>query len=212
MMGADDRGPSAQPRHKVTVRSFEMAQTLVTNKQYRACVDAGVCAKADSEGYWFAGDYQPVVGVNWEQARAFSRWVGGRLPTEAEWEYAARGGGREQPYPWGDKAEPCERAVIADCGSEPTAPVCSKPAGNTQQGLCDMAGNAWEWVQDWYHDSYDGAPTDGSAWENPAGSLRVFRGGTWDRPARDAQSAFRGNLTPGHAPNNLGFRPARRWR
>jgi len=210
MMGSDDISPSTQPRHKVTIRPFEMAQTLVTNKQYRACVDAGVCTKADSAGYWFAGDYQPVVGVNWEQAQAFSRWVGGRLPTEAEWEYAARSGGREQIYPWGDKAETCERAVIADCGYEPTAPVCSKPAGNTRQGLCDMAGNAWEWVQDRYHDSYDGAPTDGSAWESPAGLLRVFRGGTWDRPAGDARSAFRGRLVPGHGPNNVGFRPARR--
>jgi len=210
MMGADDIGPSSQPRHKVTIRPFEMAQTLVTNKQYRECVDAGVCTKGESPGPWLEEDYQPVVGVNWEQAQVFSRWVGGRLPSEAEWAYAARSGGREQKYPWGDEEVTCEHAVIGDCGGyEPTAPVCSKPAGNTRQGLCDMAGNAFEWVQDWYHDSYSGAPTDGSAWESPTGSDRVYRGGSWGTGASDARSASRGHHGPGFRNLRLGFRPAR---
>ena len=210
VMGADDVGPSAQPRHKVTIRPFEMAQTLVTNKQYRACVDAGVCTKADSAGLWFEGDNQPVVMVDWEQAQVFSRWVGGRLPTEAEWEYAARSGGREQKYPWGDEEATCERAVIGGCGGyEPTAPVCSKPAGNTRQGLCDMAGNVWEWVQDGWHDSYNGAPTDGSAWESPAGSRRVDRGGSWVSRPGNVRSADRNYYGPTDI-SCLGFRPVRR--
>jgi formylglycine-generating enzyme required for sulfatase activity len=146
--------------------------------------------------------------VDWNQAKTFSAWVGGRLPSEAEWEYAARSAGKDRKYPWGDEDATCERAVISGCGSA-TAPVCSKPAGNTQQGLCDMAGNAWEWVQDWYHGSYNGAPTDGSAWESPTGSYRVGRGGSWNYPADIARSAYRGSLVPGFRNYYLGFRPAR---
>jgi formylglycine-generating enzyme required for sulfatase activity len=211
MMGADDAGPCAQPRHKVTVKTFQMAKTLVMNKQYRACVEAGVCTPAESYGDNFSGDDQPVVGVNWDQAQAFVKWVGGRLPTEAEWEYAARSGGKKQNYPWGDKEATCERAVIDNgCGRNSTWPVCAKPAGNTKQGLCDMAGNVWEWVQDVYHGSYEGAPADGSAWENSAGSGRVERGGAWySGVATYARSAYRSLSDPDDRSDYIGFRPAR---
>ncbi len=192
------------PAHGVTIKSFWMAKTLVTNKQYKACVDAGACSAAQDYG----SDDQPVVGVDWDQAKTFSEWVGGRLPSEAEWEYAARSAGKNQTYPWGNAKVTCERAVILGCGSV-TAPVCSKSAGNTQQGLCDMAGNAWEWVQDWYHGSYSGAPTDGSAWEYPAGSNRVIRGGSWYNGAIYLRSAVRDNFNPGNRSSSLGFRSAR---
>jgi len=213
MMGADDLGPSAQPRHEVKIKTFEMAQTLVTNKQYRACVDAGVCTKVDWSGPWFENDYQPVLGVTWDQAKTFSRYVDGRLPTEAEWEYASRGGGREQKYPWGDEDVTCARAVLGDCpfdAYDAPAPVCSKPAGNTQQGLCDMAGNAWEWMQDSFHDSYIGAPKDGSAWED-TDIYRVGRGSSWNNgaSATSARSACRAILGPGYEGTYIGFRPAR---
>jgi formylglycine-generating enzyme required for sulfatase activity len=228
-MGSSDVGSDAQP-HQVTVKSFQMAKTLVTFGQYKKCVGEGDCTAAhvsDGSCYvwngskWeqgtlpasFQGDDQPVVCVDWEQAQAFAKWAGGRLPSEAEWEFAARSGGKEQKYPWGDEEATCERAVIAaggnGCGRNATWPVCSKPAGNTKQGLCDMAGNAWEWLQDWYHDPYNGAPTDGSAWESPAGSLRVLRGGSWDYFAGYARSADRGGSGPGDLVNVYGFRPAR---
>jgi len=95
------------------------------------------------------------------------------------------------------------------CGRGSTWPVCSKPNGNTTQGLCDMAGNVWEWVQDWWHNSYDGAPTDGSAWETPTGSFRVDRGGSWFFLARDVRAANRNNGSPGSRNVYVGFRLAR---
>ncbi len=209
MMGADD--VRATPRHEVRVKTFQMAKTPVTAGQYKKCVEAGACVKPaiDSPG----NDY-PVIGVDWEQAKRFSEWAGGRLPTESEWEYAARGAGKDWKYPWGNEEATCRRAVMNDggdgCGRSNAAwPVCSKPAGNTAQGLCDMAGNVWEWTQDWYHDSYAGAPADGSSWESPAGSFQVFRGGSWCDDARLARSAVRTCYDPGGRYGVLGFRPAR---
>ena len=217
-MGSEDADlKRARPAHRVTVKSFQLAKTLVTNKQYRACVEAGICTAPGPCGrsfnyrrlmyFWFTGDNLPVVCVDWNQAKAFSEWTGGRLPTEAEWEYAARSGGRDQKYPWGNEAATCERAGIEGCGFG-RVPVCSKPAGNTKQGLCDMAGNVWEWVQDLYHSSYNGAPTDGSAWE-VGGDGRVSRGGSMGHDAEAARSANRGGDEPGYREVCVGFRPAR---
>jgi formylglycine-generating enzyme required for sulfatase activity len=228
--GADDSWSWTKPIHRVTVHSFQMAKTLVTFGQYKKCVGEGACTAAHitdgSCSVWtgskweqgtlpasFQGDDQPVVCVDWEQAQAFAKWAGGRLPSDAEWEFAARSGGNAQKYPWGDEKATCERAVIdaggKGCGRNATWPVCSKPAGNTKQGLCDMAGNVWEWVQDWHHDSYNGAPTDGSAWESPASSDRVLRGGSWYFIGGYARSADRGSSGPGNHNRGIGFRPAR---
>jgi len=90
-----------------------------------------------------------------------------------------------------------------------TWPVCSRPGGNTEQGLCDMAGNVWEWVQDWYHDTYDGAPGDGRAWEEPSGSFRVRRGGSWGNDSLRLRASARGGVAPGGRHVNLGFRLSR---
>lgn len=225
-MGSVDGDPDERPVHQVSVKSFKITKTEVTFAEYRACVKAGACTPAHvSDGTcWvvegtgilpssFQGDNQPVVCVDWNQAVAFARWAGGRLCTESEWEYAARSGGRSWKYPWGNKGATCERAVISDggngCGKNHTWPVCSKPKGNTVQGLCDMAGNVWEWVQDWSHGSYNGAPSDGSAWESPAGSTRVFRGGGWFIFARLCRSAYRFNYTPDTRLGDLGLRVCR---
>ncbi|MFI5350372.1 MAG: formylglycine-generating enzyme family protein, partial [Elusimicrobiota bacterium] len=131
-----------------------------------------------------------------------------------EWEYAARSGGRDRKFPWGNEKATCERAVISEgddgalgCGKNSTWPVCSKPAGNTRQGLCDMAGNAWEWVQDRFHNSYAGAPADGNSREGP-GANRVVRGGSFRLSAENARCALRGGV-PGDRDFTLGFRPAR---
>ncbi|MBI4677510.1 MAG: formylglycine-generating enzyme family protein [Elusimicrobia bacterium] len=230
MMG-DEEWNNSKPAHRVKVKSFEMSKTEVTNRQYRKCVEAGACTPAHgSDGTcqvydgsdWkqgdlpasFQGDDQPVVCVDWSQAKAFARWAGGRLPSEAEWEYAARGAGKGRKYPWGNEAPSCRHAVMDDggmgCGRNSTWPGCSKTAGNTEQGLCDMAGNVWEWTQDWFHDSYNGAPADGSAWEFPAGSRRVARGGSWSNvDAGNIRAARRSNDDPGNRSDNLGLHVAR---
>ncbi len=216
-MGSNDFS-WAQPVHRVTVRTFEMTKTLVTVEQYKACVDAGACTAPDTGDYCNWGQSgrgkHPINCVDWHQAQAYAEWAGGRLPSEAEWEYAARSGGRDWKYPWGNENATCKRAVMYDgrnygCGRKSTWPVCSKPRGNTTQGLCDMAGNVREWIQDWYHDSYNGAPTDGSAWEKPTGSSRVARGGSWRNNAGYVRSAFRFFDDPAKRYVNLGFRLAK---
>ncbi len=218
-MGSNDEHSynNEKPVHSVTVPTFEMSKTEVTVDHYRACVNAGACTGPNYGGNcnWGKSDRgaHPINCVDWSQAQAFAKWAGGRLPSEAEWEYAARSGGRDWRYPWGNEEATCDLAVMEGvkegCGRDSTWPVCSKPSGNTSQGLCDMAGNIWEWVQDGYHYNYEGAPSDGSAWESPAGSDRVGRGGSWLDGARYVRSARRGGDFHGDRYDYLGFRLVR---
>ncbi|MEK7859576.1 MAG: SUMF1/EgtB/PvdO family nonheme iron enzyme [Elusimicrobiota bacterium] len=217
MMGAPDLG--AEPVHRVTLKSFEMAKTLVTVEQYGACVRAGRCAPPDRgpDCNWGrpGRELHPVNCLDWAQARTFSEWIGGRLPSESEWEFAARSQGQDRMYPWGNEPATCERAVIFNggegCGEDLTAPVCSKPKGNSEQGLCDMAGNAREWVQDTFHISYEGAPDDGSAWETPH-PQRIFRGGSTSCATENARVDVRSAYLAAYRDPRLGFRPVREAR
>ena len=220
-MGSSDGGSDEKPVHTVRVASFEMARSEVTFGQYQACVDAGACTaphvsdgtcRVKLDGKWqngrlpssFQGAEQPVVCVDWEQARAYARWVGGRLPTEAEWEYAARGG---QSYTHAGSNTAGDVAWYDGNSGGRTQEVCGKRQNG--YGLCDMSGNVWEWVEDWYHSSYTGAPTDGSAWLSPSGSDRVIRGGSWNYSARIARVANRNYDDPGLRSGNLGLRLVR---
>lgn len=219
-MGSNDGSENEKPVHAVNVQTFEIAKTEVTVAQYRKCVEAGACSKPDDKssnsncnwGY-LDRDNHPINCVDWDQSSVYAKWVGGRLPTEAEWEYAARSGGKDRKYPWGDQTATCQSTVMSEggngCGKGSTWPVCSKVAGNTEQGLCDMAGNVSEWVQDWYHNSYNGAPSDGSAWESPTGSYRVRRGGSWNVGANNVRAAYRSSWEPEYRSDFLVLRPAR---
>ena len=199
-MGSHSGAMGERPVHQVVLQAFSMMKTEVTVRQYRRCVRAGSCNAHHLEGYEWPGQpftrdkdcnwvkpghgAHPINCVDWNQARTFCRWAGGRLPSEAQWEFAARSRGRGWKYPWGNGTATCSRAVMGQrgggCSMYRTWPVCSKTAGNTIQGVCDMAGNVWEWTEDCWHDSYNGAPSDGRAWKRSCmGSFRVRRGGGW---------------------------------
>ncbi len=223
MGSAEDVGDKDElPRHEVTLGHFELLVSEVTVGQYRPCVEAGICRELSESKHIGDGhlcnwgrkgrDDHPMSCVDWTMAQVFCKWLGARLPSEAQWEFAARSRGQDRLYPWGDEEPSCKYAVLHDdgdyCGGDPTQPVCQLPAGNTEQGLCDMAGNVFEWVQDWYHSSYEGAPADGSAWEDPVGNYRVMRGGGVGSAA-DYRAANRTFHAPDFAYPGLGFRCAR---
>jgi eukaryotic-like serine/threonine-protein kinase len=202
------------PQHSVVLDAFWIDRTEVTNAQYARCLDAGTCSQP---GCWHSNSFnandQPVVCVDWPQARAYCEWAGGRLPTEAEWERAARGtDGRT--YPWGNQAATCQYAVIDDgssnsCGQGGAAwAVGSRPEGASPYGALDMAGNVREWVADWYlADYYDRSPQR-SPTGPESGESRVHRGGSWLSGADTVRSAFRNADPPGIRIYNVGFRCA----
>ena len=136
------------------------------------------------------------------------------MPSEAEWEYAATNGSDEDTYPWGDESATCAYAVMDDggdgCGTDHTWEVCSKTAGNTSHGLCDMAGNVREWLEDTWHDNYSGAPEDGTAWISGGDGELVLRGGGWFLGNSITLHASRRSQSDQASRNvNLGFRCAR---
>lgn len=203
-MGSDkDRDPDTgfreTPRHRVTIgKPFAMGKYAVTFDDYERFVRATGQSLPNDKG-WGRGN-RPAI-VSWEQAVAYTEFLSSqngkryRLPTEAEWEYAARAG-TDTAYWWGDKVGK-KNANCDGCGSKwankQTAPVGSFDAN--PWCLHDTAGNVWEWVQDCWQDNYEGAPTDGSAWLEDAGckyDQRVFRGGSWDCGTMYVRSAARG--------------------
>ena len=211
--GEPERSNDEGPRYKVPVAPFAIGKTEVTFAQYDAFAQATGRAKPEDMG-WGRGD-RPVINVSWEDAVAYAIWLSKetgakyRLPSEAEWEYAARAG-TEDAYWWGQGSAQ-GNANCNGCGGQwggrQMAPVGSFKAN--PWGLYDTAGNVWEWVQDPYHDSYKGAPADGSVWEPGGSSARVVRGGSWDNFPRNLRAADRDRYEPGIRGSNLGFRLAR---
>ncbi len=208
IMGSDEGDSDEQPVHTVYLDAFWIDKYEVTNSQYRKCMEAGACDVPSDTTYYDNADYaeHPVVYVSWNDALAYCQWAGKRLPTEAEWEKAARGtDGRT--YPWGEGID-CDHAQYDECGGQ-TVPVGSRSKGASPYGALDMAGNVWEWVADWYDSGYYSQ----SPGRNPPGpdssEFRVLRGGSWDDVAHFGRGAYRAGSDPRLRGNFVGFRCAR---
>jgi formylglycine-generating enzyme required for sulfatase activity len=235
-LGSDNGDPDEQPVHTVELsRDFYMMRTEVTQRMYIQLIGKNPA--------WFTscGGNCPVEEVSWVDAARYANalskkegypecykikgetvsWpqgiscTGYRLPTEAEWEYAARGGGKSMDHPWGNTSASCHQAVLFEgggqkrdgCGRKSTWPVCSKQRGNTPQGLCDMSGNVWEWVWDGY------GPYPSEAVKDPRGDesskYRSFRGGGWKALSDYMRTYGRFSDLPGMRNYLLGFRLVR---
>lgn len=241
----DEEGPTREVR----IAAFALSEAPITRAQYAAFVDstgrrdASDCSAMTEAGEWRAtpglnwrnpgfeqSDDDPVVCVSWNDAQAYAAWLSARtastyrLPTEAEFEYAARAGARTA-FPWGAEAggDVCTRAngfdlsakrghpdwasFECDDGYAHTAPVRAFPANAF--GLYGMTGNVFQWTQDCFHDSYAGAPADGSAWVSAPCEARVIRGGSWLNSARGLRAAMRDRDRQQDRYANIGIRVAR---
>jgi formylglycine-generating enzyme required for sulfatase activity len=214
LMGSPDseeeRDKNEGPQHPVRVPDFYLGRYPVTNEEYSRFLSEN--SKAPEPAYWADRQYnqprQSVVGVSWEDARQYAHWAGLQLPSEAQWEYACRAGTRT-PYYTGDTQEDLDRAGWYDKNSGGMLHPVGQKEPNVF-GLYDMHGNVWEWIEDDYHENYDGAPNDGRAWiDEPKGSLyRVLRGGSWVNFVGYCRAAHRGWFEPSYRTCFTGFRLA----
>lgn len=227
IMGSESRYKNEHPVHEVSLETFWMDQIEVTNSMYAEFLNAN--GNQVEDGFsWFDAENpkrqiqlvdntwqvvddksdHPVVDVNWYGARAYCEWVGARLPTEAEWEYAARGGLDEKLYPWGDKKPVCEAeasngANYFSCGEGGTKSVRSFAANG--YGLYDMSGNVMEWVEDWYA-IYPGGESENPLLAGKYEQFKVLRGGAWGDAGNIIRVAFRFQTVPSYSNHFIGFR------
>ncbi len=224
---------SEKPAHEVYLDAYWIDRTEVTNSQYARCVSAGTCQPPTAFGQertnsihyeWYYGNPQyddyPVIYVDWDAAQTYCEWAGRRLPTEAEWEKAARGTDQRW-YPWGNKNIRSSFVNLADRsahydhsynlindGFVDTAPVGNYPKGASPYGAYDMAGNVWEWVEDWYSQTYYSQ----SPVENPtgpeSGTRKVLRGGSYNNSNWSIRTTMRSYLGPLYGYGYVGFRCA----
>jgi len=198
MGGSDaDAYSDEKPVHRVDLDAYWIDKYEVSNAQYALCVAAGDCTKPEYTNSYTRSNYYgnqeydnyPVIRVSWHQAQAYCQWAGGDLPTEAQWEKAARGtDGRT--YPWGNES-PNSNLVNYNQNIGDTSPVTDYESGASPYGALNMAGNVWEWVRDWYDSNY----YSNSPAENPSGpasgEYRMLRGGSWDNYSRSIRAAVR---------------------
>jgi formylglycine-generating enzyme required for sulfatase activity len=217
-MGSSDCASDSEsiecPLHRVAIQSFEIGKYEVTFDEYAAFVMDTVDVELPHDQDWDRGS-RPVINVSWNDAQAYIEWLnkrvkgkGFRLPTEAEWEYAARAG-TKTAFSFGDDTSKLdEYAWYSDNSERKTHPVGRKKSN--AWALYDMHGNVWEWVEDDLHSNYKGAPDDGRAWvDDPRGARRVIRGGSWGHGVHSCRSAIRGDVGPDFRDYVLGFCLAR---
>ncbi len=215
VMGSDATDPDAetdeQPEHDVELSTYYIDRHEVTNAEYRACEDAGACSPPSNPdtpahvGYHTDPTYDdyPVVYLSWSQMGEYCAWLGKRLPTEAEWEKAARGGcalvdpptcGEEDEatYPWGEAAPTCDLVSYNGCSADALAGGSLSPAGDSPYGAQDLAGNVFEWVADFYSDTYYSTSPDTDPQGPASGPGRGMRGGSWQFGAARLRAADRG--------------------
>jgi formylglycine-generating enzyme required for sulfatase activity len=223
-MGSNEFG-DARPIHTVYLGSYWIDQTEVTNAQYAACTAAGTCAPPESSSSSTRGNYHgnpdfgdyPVVMISWEDANTYCNWRDARLPTEAEWEKAARGtgaptypwgSGLSWTYPWEDEVS-CNQANFLGCKGDTTA-VGVFVAGASSYGALDMAGNVLEWVADWYDaDYYSSSDANTNPMGPSSGDYRVLRGGAWHNSVKYIRAAYRFRGRPDGSEDYIGFRCVR---
>jgi len=220
LMGSDHRTDpyfwgAEEPEHNVYLDAFWIYRVEVTNAMYERCVEGQACPRpaqdhSNTHSEYYGNptyaDY-PVIYVSWVHATSYCRWAGGRLPTEAEWEKAARGtDGRL--FPWGDASPSSQQANFRDSGYRDTVSVGTYSGAVSPYGVLDMAGNVWEWTFDWFQSAY----YDVTPYENPrgpaSGSSRVMRGGSWHNTADGVRTVARASIKPDDTFDTLGFRCA----
>ena len=194
------------PVHTVYLDAFYIDALEVTNAEYRKFVEA---KGHKPPRYWndpkYNADKQPVVGITYSDAQAYCQWVGKRLPTEAEWERAARGP-HSRLFPWGDRFD-AQRTNTRETKHRRPLPVGSYPNGDSPEGVLDMSGNVWEWCHDWFDKEYYQQTTMKNPTGPESGKKRVIRGGGWTAPHTDM--AHRRGEKPNKTYPSLGFRCAR---
>lgn len=207
--GRDDE----KPERSVQLDAYWIDKFEVNVGQYQICVKDGTCREPkqfDSNSrrsYYNNPSFQdyPVIFVDWYQAQTYCEWAGGDLPTEAQWEKAARGT-KAREYPWGNTKPSKDLANFHETGIRDTEVVGSFPDGASEYGVMDLAGNVWEWVRDWYRGSYDPRDTDNPTGPS-SGNEKILRGGSWFMKAEYLRSSYRYKYSlPDKSYSGLGFR------
>jgi formylglycine-generating enzyme required for sulfatase activity len=213
IMGSDLGGPNERPAHLVTLDAFWIDETEVTNRMYALCVTTSACrppsnnASSTRKSYYDNPQYAdyPVILVFWKDAQNYCTWAGRALPSEAQWEKAASRNG--PTYPWGNRA-PNKDLLNYNNDIGDTTEVGVYPNGMSFYGALDMAGNVWEWVNDWYDAAYYASSPSSNPPGPVSGQYRVLRGGSWGDEDYSTRSAYRFNGPPDYRDVNIGFRCA----
>jgi formylglycine-generating enzyme required for sulfatase activity len=210
-MGSNTDDPSEKPVHHVTIAApFAIGKYEVTVEQWNACVAANACQKLTPESN--TNQTAPARDISWDDSQQYVKWLSKitgkpyRLPTEAEWEYADRGG-TTTAFWWGDQMRK-GNANCKDCGDpwHKEGPESVGSFAPNPLGLYDMNGSVWEWTADCWHNNYQGAPVDGHSWDSPGCDMRVIRGGSWRENSSYMLTATRFKYSAGVRQSQDGLR------